>query len=229
MEEKDMIPIMLEEYRALRAEILQTISERFRILAFGLAGMGVLIVFGGGLFSTLADDSTYAVVVGADIRTWVLAVVVPLVAILVYVSWLSEVQRGRRASQYLWGVERTINALSGKILHHWEESIRLRKSAVGGLFTGHYWFTGGAIGLIAAVSSYFGKEMYDGASVTLEVVWWVGCAVWGIAVFYWNQKFERFDQELEGWPESLDPSAHERWPRKDSDRLTVNRTNVSNE
>lgn len=206
------IDLMLEEYRALRSEILQSIAERFRILAFGMTAIGVLVAFGGGLFASVGGGNSAGLDTWEDIRPWILLLVVPTVCFLVYTSWTSEVHRGRRASKYLWGAERQINALAGQIVVHWEETIRLKKGKVGGLFFGHYYVTGLALGLIAVLSFYFGLKLLG-----VVPTYAVGISIVGIIIWIWivinrHRYFQRFDEPEPDWPESLDPIAGEQWP-----------------
>ena len=94
-----VLETMLTEYRSLRAEILECLTNRLRIISFGLATVGVLTVSALGAF-----ERSYK-----QVASLLLAVMIPLSCLLIQIVWLSEIRRGRRASFYLRWLESRVN------------------------------------------------------------------------------------------------------------------------
>ncbi len=150
------VTVHLEEYRALRNEVLQSIRSRLEILSFGLATLGVLI----GL--SLQDK-----VIDTDFAGFVLAVFVPAAGCIIVIEWLSEVQRAKRASNHLWGIERRVNHALQEPALSWEESLRSSQYQHMRIFRYHHW----------AVVSFF-------TGVPAAAAWW-GVKQWGFPE-YWQ-------------------------------------------
>lgn len=111
------VTVLLEEFRALRAEVVLCLERRVTILSYGLAAIGVLL---GGVAASQTASSP-SVLAGA-----VLSGVAAHVCQFVLVIWLSETRRVRRASQFLYGVELRINAWLPRGIGgmSWESGIR---------------------------------------------------------------------------------------------------------
>lgn len=86
------IQIILEEYRSLRSEITQSMSNGNNIMAFGLATIGVV------LHAALSVKSSL-------MPYWILLLVIPLLSYFILSMWFSEQQRISRASHYLTRLE----------------------------------------------------------------------------------------------------------------------------
>ena len=93
----ERIQFDLEEYRALRSEIIQSIDDGNKIIAFGLAAVG--LVFGAGL--RYKDDLLGFLVLGFFL---------PVLSALVLSMWFTAHERLARASHYLSGVEARIKS-----------------------------------------------------------------------------------------------------------------------
>lgn len=127
----------LEEYRALRAEIIQSMDDGNNIFAFGLAAVG--LVLGAGL----SYKDTF-------LGFLVLGFFLPILSALVLSMWFAALERIARASHYLSGAEVRIKSVFGDIGSvSWEAWLRARKPNGR---TGHFWFTGQAgIGLFGII------------------------------------------------------------------------------
>ena len=116
----------LEEYRALRSEVIQSKDEGNKILAFGLAAVG--IVLGAGLSN---KDSQMGMIV--------LGFFLPVLSSLVLSLWFAAQERMARASHYLSGVEARIKSEFGDTEGvSWEAWLRARKPNRG---SEHFWST----------------------------------------------------------------------------------------
>jgi hypothetical protein len=115
----DAVTIMLKEYETLRAEVLATLGHRLQVWSFGAAAIAVLVA--GALTAVAENTGDSAIHICAGI---VMAIVVPLLSLAVLHTWLAEVRRGRRASWYLWGIERRLNESLGVRALGWEEDLR---------------------------------------------------------------------------------------------------------
>jgi hypothetical protein len=133
------IALALEEYRALRAEIILCLERRITILSYGLTAIGVLVAaainaFGPRQSMGTNPPSTSPIVL--SLGEVILLIVLPTTAFYVLWIWFAETRRVRRASQYLYGLERDINTLVGKCILRWEHSLRPER-----WFNRHYWIT----------------------------------------------------------------------------------------
>ena len=127
----------LEEYRALRAEIIQSMDDGNKIVAFGLAAVG--LVLGAGL--SYKDTLLGFLVLGFFL---------PILSALVLSMWFAAQERIARASHYLSGTEVRIKSVFGDIGSvSWEAWLRAGKPNGR---TGHFWSTEQAgIGLFGII------------------------------------------------------------------------------
>lgn len=93
----EWLAIALEEYRALRAEIVEAIQAQRTIMQVGTTGVAVLIGFGLQRIGPLPT-------------VMILMLLVPLVAMFTTVGALGELFRATRASCFLARRERLLNA-----------------------------------------------------------------------------------------------------------------------
>jgi hypothetical protein len=108
----ERIEFDLEEYRALRSEIIQSIDDGNKIIAFGLAAIG--LVFGAGL--RYKDDLLGFLILGFFL---------PVLSALMLSMWFTAHERMARASHYLSGVEARIkSALNDAGSVSWEAWLR---------------------------------------------------------------------------------------------------------
>lgn len=110
--------IILDEYKAIREEIILCLGERVTIVSFGFAAVGALLA--GGM-----------AVLGREKERWfvssiVIGVVVPLACLYVLDFWTVETQRLARASYYNHYLELKLkNLCKGNILPlEWEQRTR---------------------------------------------------------------------------------------------------------
>lgn len=152
MANKDAIDLMVEEYKRICDEVSKTLVNRLTILGLGLAAIGVLI--GAAVNGLDNEDKT--------IPALVLGIMVPAITFVVVFLWCSEVRRGRRASWYLWGLERRINQEFKSRVLRWEEDLRIGEpQELLGLFRSHYYVIVAFFAAIGGVCAYFGSKSFD--------------------------------------------------------------------
>lgn len=135
----DAVAAKMEEYKAVRAEILVAINSQHASLRFGSAVVLALFVFAvrdrgpmdGGEFTTCF---TY----------FVLLLAIPIICYVTIMIWLGEVWRMMRAGEYLELLEREINYQhfgEERVLNweNWRRSLRSQKVHV--FLRGNYWGT----------------------------------------------------------------------------------------
>lgn len=115
MEEKDKILVMLEEYKSIRAELLQrntVMNQTFTVggtIAAGVIGAGVQLAYQYGP-SALPG----------------LASVLLLIAVFVGFAWREIDKEARRANRHLVALEKEINRRAGgETLLSWESTFGL--------------------------------------------------------------------------------------------------------
>jgi hypothetical protein len=133
----ERIDFDLEEYRALRSEIIQSMDDGNQIMTFGLAAVG--LVLGAGL---IHKDTLLGFLV--------LGFFLPVLAALVLSMWFAAQERIARASHYLTGVEvRIKSTFLGERSVSWEAWLRAPKP---GRRSEHFWSTEQAgIGLFGVI------------------------------------------------------------------------------
>jgi hypothetical protein len=145
---------MIEEYKLLRAEVLQSTLHRLNVTAMGLATLVALI--GGAVLAIVNGESHAAAIV--------LAFAGPTVSVVILHLWVAETNRARRASWFLWGLSRRLNKCPGTDGMRWEEDLRMRgsprppRSAVARrnmhLFRGHYYAVLILFGVVAVAAPF---------------------------------------------------------------------------
>jgi hypothetical protein len=114
----EWVDLVLEEYKSLRQESLAAIDRQQRVLASGTATAGVVL----GLGVNASPGSTLAAVLLVGLG--------PLLALLITVMWLGEVERMVRAGAYVSRLESRINRNLVEAALEWESW--LRREAPGG-------------------------------------------------------------------------------------------------
>lgn len=109
--------ITMEEYKALRAEILQCSQNRFTILSLGFPAVGALLAAGIGF----ARHKQYWI-----LAAFVVGVGVALTSLYVVDLWMEETHRMARASYHNYHLELKLNKLfpTQDPPLEWEERIR---------------------------------------------------------------------------------------------------------
>ena len=110
--DKERLNVLLEEYKTLRQESLNTITSRVSIMGFSFA---TLAVIGSVTVTAKVPDLVAATTLGF---------VVPYLAKSVTHVWLGEYSRSQRAGDFIADLERRINALASPEKLSWESHIR---------------------------------------------------------------------------------------------------------
>jgi HAD superfamily hydrolase (TIGR01509 family) len=188
---KDALDLMTEEYKHLTDEIERALGNRLTILGLGLATIGVILGFAVKAFQ---ENNT-------ALPSTALAVMVPGAAFMTVFLWMSEIRRGRRASWYVWGLERRINRELCRRVLRWEEAIRPpEEHRLLALFREHYYITVSFFLIAASVSAFFGACGW-GFSLCMSLLWGAAIAlIMGLAFVPDLRRFPEFDKPGEEWP-----------------------------
>lgn len=119
-----------EEFRALRAEVILCLERRSTILSYGFASIAAIWTSG----VVVLEKSRFLFVI-------IMIIVAPLFLWFCMNMWLTETRRLRRASRYIWYLEKKIYLLEYPFKHNmkpleWEGN--LRKKGNHGDFCHHY-------------------------------------------------------------------------------------------
>jgi hypothetical protein len=210
------VSVMLKEYELLRAEVMGTLTHRLQVWSFGAGATGVLLA---GALTAISEAQNAMIGTIQIMAGIVMALLVPLLCLAVLHTWLSEVRRGRRASWYLWGLERRVNDSLGSRVLGWQEDLRhsgceqmriLRSYHVSTILffsaTGFLSASGGAWFLLSHLA---GKVSVGSVALHLLAVAWVTGL--GALSVEWLRKHKAAcrrceEQEATGWPKPI-PSA----------------------
>jgi hypothetical protein len=141
------IIILLEEYKTVRAESLQSIQTRFQVVTFAFGALSVMIA---GLFTSQALSE---LLLGS-----IACFLVPQIAKVALLMWLGEYHRSARAGQYLRFIEGKINELvRGDYVLSWETSLVHGRSTH---MTYPYVATALVVLLVSYVSLAFGISQF---------------------------------------------------------------------
>ena len=111
------LELALEEYRALRAEIVATMETQDGGLRFGIAALGIVSAAGFNVW-----DETVA-------ATLIFLVVIPFVSVVVLTVWMGEVARMMRAGAHILKLEEVFqDRIAGlpEPIMRWETNLRDR-------------------------------------------------------------------------------------------------------
>lgn len=188
---KDALDLMIAEYKRLTNEIERTLVNRLTIVGLGLATIGVILGIGVKEFR---ENSTL-------LPATALGIMIPGAAFMTVFLWMSEIRRGRRASWYVWGLERRINQELGRRALRWEEAIRPpAEHELLALFRPHYYVTVVFLLITASVSAFFGARGW-GLDLCMSSLWCAGIAVIMALCFVPDlARFSKFDTPSEKWP-----------------------------
>jgi hypothetical protein len=197
----DRLQVMMEEFKALRGEILQTLTLRIQIISFGLATIGVLLA---GAINAIALASQPRQWLVDRVAGLIMVLVVPFLCLVVEHVWLSEVKRGRRASWYLMVFEKEINRLLPGPGLSWEGSLRGQCPQMK-LFKTHYQYVLGLFSLTALASLCFGwYSLSPSALWKTALSLWTAIVLWeSLRLYVKTKQLAIFDQEYKNpnpWP-----------------------------
>ncbi len=155
----------LEQYRALRAEVLRSVEDGNQILAFGLTAIGAAVTAGYATSEALAGFAIFSVVV-------------PVLSQLVLSMWFAAQERIARASHFLTGVEERLRAAMGvpeAQFVGWEKWLRSPNATKK---TRHLWapeYSGIALFLFVSAASlvYPQVSLETPCDVAVRVAWGV--------------------------------------------------------
>ena len=113
----NLAQIILEEYKAVRAEIILCLEERVTIVSFGFAAIGALLAGGVAALSRGKENWFLAALVFG---------LVTLTSLYVFNVWIVDSQRLARASYHNYALEMKINNLYPGDVHplEWEHNVR---------------------------------------------------------------------------------------------------------
>lgn len=159
----DAVELLLEEYKALRQEVVAAMSNRIATLTFGLASIGAILAA-----SILTTKS--GVLPGV-----MLALLVPTIAILVLFMWLGEYERMQRAGTFLMEIEARINREEQRRLLTWESHLRF----TGSHMKSPYKATVSLLLLIGLISSIVGLINIGSCipGIWVDLTTWDPCAL----------------------------------------------------
>ena len=112
------LEVMLKEYETLRREQAAALHHEHRLVSYGLVALALL---GAGAVAILDAEPPPPLALG------VLYYGMPVLASLILLLWVGQVDRGRRVSDYLVALEIDINDTLGKDALVWENYVRHRK------------------------------------------------------------------------------------------------------
>ncbi len=189
LSDKESINLLLEEYRSLREEVLRAISARFQILSLGLAGVALLAAH--SVRALAGGDHEYAPVV--------LFLLVPVICIATFYTWYSEMRRARRASWYLWGIERGLNSKCGLGIFSWEQDLR-KGMRIAHVFRKHYYANAVLFAAIPSICIYLGLMGCGKRSLICILGLVISVIVFISFMFYKCYELKKFDQPSSQWP-----------------------------
>jgi hypothetical protein len=121
LSDQNWLTVALAEYSAVRAEIVQALQAQHAIVSYGAS---VLALSTAVAIGTAGDASTGDDTAGGDLETFLFLVANPLLVVVIYMLWGSEVLRMQRAGTYLFAVEQALNAqVSPPRALNWEYAV----------------------------------------------------------------------------------------------------------
>jgi hypothetical protein len=159
--------LAVQEYNALREEILTTMGTQDGTLRFGAATVGIVLT---GAFNVWNDRLPAALV---------LLVVVPFLCMMVLIVWLGEVTRMMRAGKHVENLEKVFEALTvlPRPVMRWERNLR-DPNAANTRWARHYeWnylaiiFMFWSLGVVSVVAGVYRAIAGKGQLWSLAWIW----------------------------------------------------------
>jgi hypothetical protein len=162
--------VELEQYRALRGEILRAMEDGNQVMSFGLAAIGLVISAG-----VTVKDTTVGFII--------FATVVPLLSALVLSIWYASYERLGRASYFITGIEQRLKQIASiGNFPTWDSWLRTpsRRSSA----QHHFWSTEtSGVALFACLFlASLAMSIFAGIE-TISLVWRVITNSLGVIVF----------------------------------------------
>jgi hypothetical protein len=110
------LPMVLAEYSAVRAEIVQALQAQHAIVSYGASALAVLTAVAVGTTGGQGAARTGLV-------TFLFLVLNPLLLVVILMVWGSEVLRMQRAGMYLFVLERALNGNTHPRPLNWEHAM----------------------------------------------------------------------------------------------------------
>lgn len=155
MDRETLVEVLMEEYRTLRQESLDTLGHRLTVVSFTFAALSVVVA---------------GMLTAPELPPWVIGAVgvvfVPQAAKAGLFIWLGEYQRSQRAGRHLAELERRINDLldvDGATGLCWESALTSRGGHMSTPYVATIAFTLGAGWTGAALGLYFLWRSFAGA------------------------------------------------------------------
>jgi cell division protein FtsW (lipid II flippase) len=161
--------IEMEQYRALRGEILRAMEDGNQVMSFGLAAIGIVISAGLSVKDTALGFIMFAAVV-------------PLLSALVLSIWFASYERLGRASYFITGIEQRLKQAVQNEFPTWDSWLRTpsRNSSS----QHHFWSTeNSGVSLFACLFlASLAMSLFAGGEI-IDLIWRVCAAGVGLLTF----------------------------------------------
>jgi hypothetical protein len=190
------VAVALEEYRALREEIIASLSMQQAVLSFSTLALGGLALAG---FHELGHDGS------RELALLIFLLVFPLVSYVSLFIWLGEYARTTRAGLFLAGLETRINDWIGEDALGWEQFLRTRVQGKSPQYAWNSWavfFFYGALPVVAVLVAMVAEG--------LGAFWLAICigeaAVWiGVVYMFLLRRFLAALEDADGRTDRAEP------------------------
>jgi hypothetical protein len=161
--------IELEQYRALRGEILRAMEDGNQVMSFGLAAIGIVISAGLGVKDTALGFIMFAAVV-------------PLLSALVLSIWFASYERLGRASYFITGIEQRLKHAIQTEFPTWDSWLRTPSRTSRSQH--HFWSTeNSGVSLFAGLFlASLGMSPFAGGPI-IDLTWRLWAVGLGLLVF----------------------------------------------
>lgn len=186
------LDLIKEEYRRLSQEINSALAHRLQIIQFGLLFVGVLVGYA-------LDQSPSPM-----IPTFL----IPGACLMILLLWASEVRRARRASWYLFGLERRVNDILQARVLRWEGDIRERRWHQLSLYRLHYYVIAGFFITIAQIEAIYGASIFPkwNENDLFRIGWplFLGILMASTVGYYVVVHLPKYDFPDKNWPNAIE-------------------------
>lgn len=199
------VEVMLKEYETLRKEQAMALNHGYQLVCYGLVALAFM---GAGTF-TIAGEEAFAGLVSAT-----LCYALPLLASLILLLWVGQLDRRRRVRDYLATLEIDINDTLGKDALVWENYVNHHRPLKYPDLTVMVLLLGVTLGVPFLGQQVAGLELWA-LSVHVLVPWLLGGIVGGFALVRFFRPWETVAIPRERMPwEVKEPTSQEVYSRK---------------